>query len=253
MRKRDRLRSGPRLGRPGIEVPSGILSVCFLVLLPATAPAVVLDFGAALQPLDAGEEVDTVTLENGAWMAVTCRNGGEGPDLCIVFDSADPTGGDVDLGTPNEDFGGPGKGQGGEDGEEGENAEALGKILIIAADDEDVDDDGRVDDPEDERDGGVLRFDFSHAGRLSFRVIDVDEDEEEPTVRLFKEGQSVGQVELEAWGDNSVQEVDLSSFGDVDAVEVEFEDSAAVADIRLDVMIVGTEPRTWSKMKRSFR
>ena len=29
---------------------------------------------------------------------------------CIIFDSDNPTGGDFDLGSPNEDFGGPGQG-----------------------------------------------------------------------------------------------------------------------------------------------
>lgn len=251
MRLRDRFRLGPRLGRPMQAAAIGISTG--LILSPSIAPAKVLDFGAALQAFETGEEVDTVTLESGAWMAVTCRNGGEGPDLCIVFDSAEPTGGDVDLGTPNEDFGGPGKGEGGESGEEGENADELGKVLIIAADDEDEDGDGRVDDPADERDGGVLRVDFSHAGRLSFRVIDVDDDEEEPEVRLFKEGQTVGQVELEALGDNSVQSVDLSSYGDIDAFEIEFGDSAAIAAIQLDVPIVDNEPSSWTKMKRTFR
>src|SRR5262245_13195828 len=40
--------------------------------------------------------------------------------LCI-FDSDNPTGNDIDLGTPNSGFGGPGIGDGGRPGEPGEN------------------------------------------------------------------------------------------------------------------------------------
>jgi hypothetical protein len=229
------------------------LAAAGIALAPAWGLAETLDFGAALQALDAGETVTQVTLENGASMTVWAENHGSGPDKCIVFDSSHPTGGDVDLGTPNEDFGGPGKGNGGEQGKEGENAVALGKLLVISGNDEDANDDGRMDDPEDESDGGLLTLHFSHAGRLSFKVVDVDKDEDEPHFTLYKEGHEVGQAQGDEFGNNGVQPIDLSSFGDIDAIEMHLHSSVGIAAIQLDVVTVGTLPRTWSNVKSTYR
>lgn len=231
---------------------AGPLSV-LAALLPAAAGAVTLDFGYALQDLETGERVGTVTLYNGATMHVTCSNEGGGPDVCIIFDSEEPSGDDFDLGTPNEDFGGFGKGEGGEAGAKGENAEELGNVLIIAEDVEDEDGDGYVDVPDDASRGGTIWLHFSHAGRLSFRIIDVDEHEEAPQVHLYKEGECIGWAEGESLGDNSVQSLDLSSYGNVDAVEIELEGSSAIADVKLEVEVVGTESGTWSNVKALFR
>jgi len=60
---------------------------------------------------------------------------------------------DPDLGTPNESFGGPGKGKAGEKGSEYENKEPRGMILIISEDD-------NSNNPDDHGKGGVLQFDF---------------------------------------------------------------------------------------------
>ena len=67
------------------------------------------------------------------------------PDKAILFDSANPTGGDFDLKTPGT---GPG------------NLLPQGKVLIIAEDDVDADADGLVDDPDDEWGGGSIFFGF---------------------------------------------------------------------------------------------
>ncbi len=232
--------------------PAGPL-LLLATLVPAAAGAVTLDFGGALQDLEPGEEVDTVTLSNGATMSVSCSNSGGGPDLCIVFDSEDPSGGDVDLGTPNEDFDGPGKGAGGEDGAEGENEEALGNVIIIAENDEDGDDDGIVDEPDDESGGGTVWLNFSHSGRLSLAIVDVDEDEAAPVLHLYKDGEHVGEVEGESLGDNSVQHLDLASYGNIDGVKIELDGSSSIADVELDVEVVGTEANTWSNVKTLFR
>ena len=55
-------------------------------------------------------------------------------NAAIVYDSSCPggcSGGDEDLGTPNETFGGPGIGSGGEAGNGHENDTALGNLLIV--------------------------------------------------------------------------------------------------------------------------
>jgi len=229
---------------------AGVVAVA---ALPFPVHAVVLDFGQALQPLAAGTIVSTVTLDNAATMTVSAEHPEDGPDICIIFDSAQPTGGDRDLGTPNEDFGGPGKGEGGEEGERGENDVALGKLLIVPEDDEDADGDGLIDVPDDEPDGGLVRLSFSHAGRLSFDLVDVDKDEDEPEFRVYKEGQLVGTAEGEDCGDNSLQHVDLSAFGDIDAVEIQLFGSAGIGAIELDVILVEVQTRPWSQVKQTYR
>jgi hypothetical protein len=229
------------------------LAVLANLLFVSPAAAALLDFGAALQPLPAGTPLTEVLPDDGGWMNVHVRNHGGGPDLCIVYDSANPTGGDTDLGTPNDDFGGPGDGRGGEEGEEGENAVALGKIIIIAEDDEDSDDDGLVDEPDDESGGGIVWLEFSHAGRLTLTLIDVDGDEEEPRLYLFKEGELVGCAEGDNPGDNSAQTLDLSEYGDIDAVRIHLDGSTGIGGILLDVPQVGVESATWSGIKGMFR
>ena len=221
-------------------------------LLPAALWATPLDFGAALQDFETGEEVGTVEA-SGATMTVFCENEGGGPDLCIIFDTEEPSGGDWDLGAPNQDFGGPGLGEGGQTGKEGQNENVLGNILIIAENDEDVNEDGFVDVPDDESGGGVVRLQFSHAGRLSLTLIDVDEDEDEPKLVLWKEGEIVETVEGESPGDNGVQHLDLGWAGDIDAVDIELDGSTGIAEIVLDVISVGVAQSQWSNMKRVYR
>jgi len=252
MRIRDPLFRAAWRQRHAFSPPAGPFLV-LATLVPVAAGAVTLDFGGALQDLEAGEKIGTVTLSNGATMRVTCSNSGGGPDVCIVFDSEEPSGGDLDLGTPNQDFGGPGKGKGGEAGAEGENHTAFENLIIIAENDADDDGDGLVDEPDDESGGGTVWLHFSHSGRLSFAIVDVDKDEDEPRVHLYKDGHHVGEVEGESLGDNSVLHLDLAAHGNVDAVKIELDGSSGIADLKLEVEVVGTEPGTWSNVKTIFR
>lgn len=73
----------------------------------------------------------------------------------MIFDSANPTGGDVDLGTPNQSFGtgGPGIGKAGKKGKLFANSQAHGKVLIISEDNNAV-------NPDDNQFGGALVFIF---------------------------------------------------------------------------------------------
>lgn len=251
MRFRYDIRVADSARRHGHRLRFVPLAAGAIALAPAWALAETLDFGAALQSLEAGTVVTHVTLENGADMSVFADNN-NGPDKCIVFDSAHPTGGQDDLGTPNADFGGPGQGKGGQSGKEGENDAALGRVLVIAEHDTDKNDDGLVDKPS-ASDGGHMTLHFSHAGRLSFKVMDVDKDEDEPEFTLYKEGHEVAKTQADEWGDNSVQPVDLGEFGDIDAIEIHLHGSAAIAAIQLDVVTVGTLPSTWSNVKSTYR
>jgi len=53
-----------------------------------------------------------------------------GNNAIMAFDSSVPTGGDPDLGAPNQRCGGPGQGVGGEPGKIGANCKPLGKVAI---------------------------------------------------------------------------------------------------------------------------
>ena len=101
--------------------------------------------------------------------------------------------------------------------------------------------------------GGVLSLQFSHTGRLSLTLIDIDDDEDEARIVLFKEGHIVDEILADKTGDNGVEHLDLGASGEIDAAEIHLEGSAGVAAIQLDVMLVGTEPQTWSKVKSSYR
>jgi hypothetical protein len=86
------------------------------------------DADAAGNPLSAGDVVHDQWLA--VWgMHVSSQNNYWHPP--VIFDSSNPTCGDTDLGSPNEDFDGPGIGAGGEAGQPGANSQALDKVLII--------------------------------------------------------------------------------------------------------------------------
>jgi hypothetical protein len=155
-----------------------------------------------------------------------------GPDKAIVFDSANPTGDDFDLGAPNEDFGGPGIGAGGGAGQPGENSEALGKLIIIAENDVDSNNDGLVDDPDDEGEGGTLFFDFDAPVEvISVRVIDIDAGETGGFIRSFdSSGTALGTINIPSLGDNSEQVVPVGQTG-VKRLEIELVSSGDVATL----------------------
>lgn len=120
--------------------------------------------GVALSPGDiigtgAGEyQFDdiTVTLQGGALPLV-------------IFDTENPTGNDWDLGSPNEAYGGPGRGSAGGPGGAGPNPVGLGHALII-------NEDWDTSDPDDFGGGGVIIFVFDEAVEVNeIHTIDADE------------------------------------------------------------------------------
>ena len=149
------------------------------------------------------------------------------PDLAVVFDSSNPTGGDTDLGTPNEDFNGPGIGEGGRRGQPGANSVALGNLLVIAQNDVDSNGDGLIDSPNDEAAGGRIHFEFDSPQDLtSIYVIDVKAGG--GTVHAFNgDNELLTSVALDWLGDNAVQEVFLD-VEDVRVLEVEFATSGGI-------------------------
>ncbi len=132
---------------------------------------VVLDF--ELNNLASGTQV-TNQYEQQLGVVIEAESGrSNGHDVALLFNSASPTGGDNDLGTPNEQYGGPGKGNGQNAG--AGNDTSLGKILIIAENTKDENNDGLIDNPDDEAKGGRITFTFPQpAAVLDVKVVDVE-------------------------------------------------------------------------------
>ncbi|MEM6455910.1 MAG: SdrD B-like domain-containing protein [Acidobacteriota bacterium] len=141
----------------------------------------------------------------------------------MIFDSAAPTGGDSDLGTPNQDFGGPGVGSGGAAGAAGENAVPEGKVLIISEDRD-------SSDPDDNANGGTLIFTFD--GPAFVETVGLhDVDNNPATVRAFDaSGNLILQRSAPGVGNNGIQTVEVNA-GGVRRLEVHFPDSGAVTHI----------------------
>ncbi|MDY7092239.1 MAG: choice-of-anchor A family protein [Acidobacteriota bacterium] len=142
----------------------------------------------------------------------------------MIFNSFAPTGGDPDLGTPNQDFGGPGVGAGGGLGMPGENSIPEGNILILS---EDAD----SSDPDDDRNGGVMIFDFDVPVEIhSVRVLDIDNGELVDLLAFDADGFLMGQATAVSMGDNSAQDVLLFASG-ISRLEAQFAGSGGLAEI----------------------
>lgn len=158
------------------------------------------------------------------------------PDLAIAFDSANPTGGDYDLGTPNNDFGGgPGIGSGGEAGKPGENSEALDNVLIIAENDRDrkptYRGDGYIDRPDDEGRGGTITFTFDEPTYVEgLTLVDIDGNEKSANVKLYGESGLLLSQNASAYGNNSVENILLDTDG-VTSLEVFLKRSGAIDNL----------------------
>jgi hypothetical protein len=151
------------------------------------------------------EVIDFESLKTGEIVSQVSTNMGSGPVLvyghnpalagtnaAVAFDSANPTGGDFDLGTPNEDFAGPGMGIAGEMGSPYENNSPHGKVLILAENLIDVLPPlGCIDDPDDaDVPGALYGFEFSALGPVTVHgmtLIDVEAEESTAIAYLFDE------------------------------------------------------------------
>ncbi|MEM7351344.1 MAG: SdrD B-like domain-containing protein [Acidobacteriota bacterium] len=143
----------------------------------------------------------------------------------MIFDSANPTGGDNDLGTPNETVGGPGVGSGGEVGQPGQNLQSLGNVLILS-------EDGDATDPDDNAGGGTLIFDFANEVRIDrVAILDIDEGMGGAVTAFDGGGSVIGAASMSgSLGNNSVQTVSLGVAG-ARRLEVFFPGSGAVSGI----------------------
>jgi hypothetical protein len=165
-------------------------------------------------PLDmpAGTIVTNQFADLGFNVSATNKLGG--PRKAVIFDSANPTGGDSDLATP---------------GYHPTNTVAEGKIIVIAENEVDADFDGLIDDPDDEATGGNVFFDFDfdvHVEELTF--IDVDGLEASWVQGIDSNNNIVGTIPLANLGDNSRQTISID-LDNVRRFKVHFGGSGSVA------------------------
>jgi len=168
-----------------------------------------------------GEVIDRLTPVEGD---LTIEVRGSNPNstfpdrnAALIFDSSCKdgcSGADDDLGSPNEDFDGPGVGIGGGEGRKFPNDQGLGNIMIIAENLKDGDEDGLIDDPDDQGAGPVaIDFDFGvdpiaiapTITLLGITYIDVEHIEMDPLLELFDDsGALVDVLSLPTTGNNGV-------------------------------------------------
>ena len=170
---------------------------------------------------------DIVTaLGNGVTVAATKRNGDTTtqPGNAMIFDTANPTGGDSDLGTPHVSFGGPGLGKAGKMGKLFQNANAQGFALIISEDD-----DASV--PDDNEFGGLLVFTFDPPRYVaSIGMLDNDEG-----ASFTVETSDGGSSTISDWqgGNNSFENVKIGKPG-VTKLIVDLSGSGAITNLQFD-------------------
>jgi len=183
------------------------------------------DVDSDLNPILAGQDLSFAYANDGIFIEVIRPDGS--PGLPIAFDSSNPTGGDFDLGTPNEIYGGPGVGAGGSS-----NDIPLGNLLISAERFGDADGDGLIDVPDDDANGAQFHFFFDTPTKiLSLSLVDI---ENSPVVLTFFD--SVGSVvdvrtvSPQLSGDNSV--ITGSEFaGDIAKIIVELNGEGAIDNL----------------------
>jgi uncharacterized repeat protein (TIGR01451 family) len=185
-------------------------------------PSIDFDTDARGNPLAAGTLIAEQWSDWG--VHITTSNPTNHP--VMIFDSSNPTGNDPDLGTPNQDFSGPGVGNGGKSGQPGENSVAQGKILIISGD-------GDTEDPDDYVGGGTITFTFDQPTPVDeVHILDIEESGSK--VRAWNAtsgGTLLAEVNMQTYGNNSFQIVPVNADGGVRRLEIIFEGSGGVAAV----------------------
>ena len=194
----------------------------------------------------AGTQVTSVT-SNGGFGPVTITGINPllpGQNAAVLFDSANPTGGDFDLGAPNEDFGGPGIGAGGGLNSPFANQRALGNVLIVAKDLVDTNGDGLIDDPDDAENAGTsIELDFVAIGEVDLEaitILDVEPKQTNATITLFDPtGASVGTYMVPMPGDNGVTTIDFPNVQRVRRAVIWMDGSGAIDNILFNPLNIG--------------
>lgn len=145
------------------------------------------------------------------------------PDMisgdCMIFDSANPTGGDYDLGTPNRAFGGPGRGRAGGSSNFA-NSDTQGNVLILS-------EDGDSTDPDDNQNGGRFRFYFDPPRYIE--TLGLLDTEAPVRIKVYTKS-GMTEIRNSGRGNNSFDRVFIG-LPDVRKITVKVLDSAAITDI----------------------
>jgi len=195
------------------------IAMSALAITAAQASAqVAVDFDTDLggSPLAAG----SIITNQLAGMTVSANNFARNHDAAIIFDTANPTGGDTDLATP---------------GYHATNTVALGNVLILAENIRDNDTNGLVDVPDDEaaRPAGWIQFDLVNPA-TSAEIMLIDMEEVGGTIDFSFGATPIGSINIPALGDNSVQTLGFGggqSAGVFDRIRVNLPGSGAIGSV----------------------
>ncbi|WP_282041287.1 hypothetical protein [Winogradskyella flava] len=192
----------------------------------STTESFIIDF-EQFNPGDIVSEISiTDPFENAQVAGITMAF--PNSNAAMIFDSSNPTGGDYDIGTPNESYGGPGIGNGG-----ASNDTALGNVLILS---EDLD----SNDPDDIFEvGASFYFDFSANANVTlhtFDILDIEESSNPTVVALYDlDGNILLSKEITPGGNNSKVKVDLENTSGVAFMEIIMNSSGAIDNISLEL------------------
>ena len=179
-------------------------------------------------PLAAGTIVGDEYANLGVTISGTSNGAPAAGNRAMIFDSANPTGGDFDLGSPNQDFGGPGVGAGGGQGGPGPNMNPLGNIMILSFD-------GNSADPNDEPLGGTFSMTWEEPVQINHvGLLDIDSEETGGTIMtlIFEDGSQ--SIDIPALGDNSFQKVPINVNGVIE-MHINMVSSGAVTEVKYTV------------------
>lgn len=198
-----------------------ITAITFTTNADTIQPALTLDFelDAVDQPLLPGQIIDHELAAIGVHISAH-NNHRRHPDLAIIFDSANPTGGDHDLLTPNPDL-------------HPSNTIAYGNVLILAENDRDRNRDGLIDNPDDEgrRPAGYIHFDLDNTySAADFALIDIEETG--GFIEFFRNDQNAGIANIPSTGDGGIVNLAFAN-SDFDAFRVNLAGSGAIAQVNL--------------------
>lgn len=197
----------------------------------ALASAISAAFGAvahAQVTVDFETDLGGTPLQAGAFitnqlpgMTVTAENFARSHNAAIIFDTANPTGGDTDLATP---------------GYHPTNTVSLGNVLILAENIRDSNGNGLVDVPDDEgtQPAGWIQFELNFLA-TSAELLLIDIEELGGTIDFSLGTTPVGTIDIPALGDNSVQTLGFGggSFGGgvFDRIRVNLPGSGAIGSV----------------------
>jgi hypothetical protein len=189
------------------------------------------DIGAfELQLTGLSQIIDFEAITAGTVVTEVFSHGGFGPiqvkgkrgtdcpsNAAVVFNSNCPSGlcsgDDQDLGSPNETFGGPGQGKGGEADSRFANDEPLGNLLIVHEVCDELSE-GVVQNPDDTGGGSTITLKFPEPVRVfSYTIIDNERDERDQVTLLGEQGEPLATLSSPVTGNNGKAVVQTTSDG----------------------------------------